>query len=120
MKIVNRTRIELDVRGFQIDQHHVHVQRSENYHVGKRIGSELELGCFSPKELRDLHKLCESLERVLAVQRELPPELLEKAEVIEMRKRVENMRAHVAQLPSLELLEQFEAESEDGWYLYPR
>jgi hypothetical protein len=119
-RIINRTSIGIDVRGFEIDHQHVYIERSENYFVGKRFGGVLELSSFTPDELRNLHSVSQTFAAVDAATADLPPEVLEQPEVKHMLAATEKMRAHVASLPSLELLEQFEQETEDGWYLYPR
>jgi hypothetical protein len=120
MKVVNRTRIDIDLPGFQIDPHHIYVRRSEDYHVGKRMGGELELSGFTPTELRNLHGITKTFAAVDKVTGELPPEALDMPEVKNMIDATDKMREHLARIPSLELLEQFERETDDGWYLYPR
>lgn len=120
MKIINRTAIGIDVQGFSLDPRHVRIPRSEDYFVGKRFGGELELSGFTPGELRSLHTVKGSIAAVDATASQLPAHALELPEVKRMREAAESMRRHLAKLPSLEVLEQFEAETEDGFYLYPR
>jgi hypothetical protein len=120
MKIINRTNTELDLRGYQLDAQHIRVPRSEGYFLGKRFCGVLELGSFSPDELRSLHSLDRSFDEIRRAQGDLPPEALQIPGIKNMEDALSKMRRHLATLPSLELLEQFESETEDGLYLYPR
>lgn len=120
MKIINRTSIGIDVRGFELDHKHMYIERSENYFVGKRFGELRELHSFAPDELRNLHSIAKTFALFDKMKAELTPEGLALPSIKYMMDSIEKMRAHLATLPSLELLEQFERETEDGWYLYPR
>jgi hypothetical protein len=120
VKIINRCSIGIDVKGFEIDRQHVFISRSHLYHVGKRFGGELELGGFTPDELRRLHSVTGTFTKVEELTKDLPAEVVQEPAVQRMIDATQKMRAHLASLPSLELVEQFERETDDGWYLYPR
>lgn len=120
MKIINRTSIGIDVKGFVLDQEHVHISRAHEYHLGKKFGAVLELGGFEPDELRSIHSTKKMVEVVEGFRAELPPEELDRPEFARLWAAVQSHKEHLSALPSLELLEQFEAEEEDGFYLYPK
>lgn len=122
MNIINRTGKGFVIAGAEVNgTTTIHVRRSEEFHIGKRLCGELELDGFTPEELRDMHGLLASCDVVESIVAKLPAAVTALPAIATMASTTTQMRKHITtELPSLELLAQLEAEQDDGFYLYPR